>query len=86
MNYEIFGGTLWIDGKLKKLAVLFILFAFVGFIGEFLTGWLLRFLFGRFIWIYPDSVFGTTSIIVIPLWGVAGLIGYGIVKFVESRL
>lgn len=66
---------------LKKLLKIFASAGVVGFIGEGLTGWLIRLLTGKFFWIYHEyPLFKTTSLLVAPLWGISGLIFYVIMR------
>jgi len=73
---------------MKKLSLIitYAISCFAGASFEFLIGWTLKYASGRFIWIYPDSPLQTTSLIVIPLWGVAGLMFYQLGLTVNSRL
>ena len=71
---------------MKKLAVLilYVVSCGAGTLFECLWGWILRYATGQFIWIYQDSPLQTTSLIVIPLWGVAGLMFYGIGRAINK--
>lgn len=62
--------------QLKKMLKIFLTTCVVGTIGEGATGWLIRLVIGKFLWTYPDSILVTTSLYVIPLWGIAGLVCY----------
>jgi len=64
----------------KKLTKIFLISCLVGTVGEGVMGWLIRFAIGDFLWIYPNSPFITTSLYVIPLWGLAGLICYSVFR------
>lgn len=61
---------------MKKLLKAFLVSCAVGTIGEGVAGWIIRALTGHFLWIYPESPLTTTSLIVIPLWGIVGLMFY----------
>lgn len=60
------------------IVAFYVVSCFVGAFFEYLIGWALRFATGRFIWIYPESPLQTTSLLVLPLWGVAGLMLYAL--------
>lgn len=59
---------------LKELIVLYLVSCVIGFTGELTSGWIIKFATGNFLWLYPASPFVTTSLYVVPLWGLAGLI------------
>ena len=63
---------------------MFVISCVAGFIAEFLGGWGIYALIGRFLWIYPTSPFQTSSFYVVPLWGLAGLFFLRIWKFVKK--
>lgn len=62
--------------KIKNLIKTFLISCVAGIIGEGAIGWLIRLATGNFLWVYPESIFVTTSLYAIPLWGLAGLILY----------
>lgn len=65
------------------MEILFI--ALLANIGEFILGWLIRFITGDFLWVYPNSFLITTSIYAYPLW-IMGLITIReIIKIIKSR-
>jgi len=63
---------------------MFVLSCAVGFVSEFLAGWGIYGLIGKFLWLYPTSSLQTTSLLVVPLWGVAGLLFMFVWKFVKK--
>jgi len=64
---------------------MFVISCIVGFITEFLLGWGIYAFVGEFLWIYPASPFQTTSLYVVPVWGLAGLLFLRIWKFVKKH-
>jgi len=64
---------------------MFVLSCIVGFVVEFLGGWGFYALLGQFIWIYPASPLLTSSLVVVPLWGVIGLIFLYVWKYVKKH-
>jgi len=64
--------------KIRKLIKIYLSSCVAGFLGEGAMGWLIHFVTGDFLWVYPGSPFTTTSLYVMPLWGVSGLIYYSI--------
>lgn len=71
---------------LKKIALFFIFSAIIGFFSEFSIGWALFFIFRKFLWVYPASPLKTTSVLTLPLWGMAGLLFLGLWFFLEKKL
>jgi uncharacterized membrane protein len=68
----------------KKIFTLYLLSCLVGTLFEFTIGWIIRFVTGHFLWIYPISPLQTTAWQVIPLWGLGGLISYAITKKIDK--
>ena len=63
---------------------MFVLSCIAGFIAEFLLGWGIYSFIGTFLWVYPTSPLQTTSLYVIPLWGLAGTFFLRVWKFVKK--
>jgi len=63
---------------------MFVLSCAVGFASEFLVGWGIYVLTGKLLWLYPNSSLQTSSLLVVPLWGLAGLLFLRIWKFVKK--
>jgi uncharacterized membrane protein len=64
---------------------MFVLSSIVGFLVEFIGGWGIYALLGQFLWVYPTSPLKTSSLIVIPLWGIIGLIFLYVWKYVKKH-
>ena len=63
---------------------MFVLSCIVGFVCEFVVGWGIYAVIGKFLWFYPTSPLQTTSLLVIPVWGLAGLLFLRLWKFVKK--
>ena len=70
---------------MKSYNLVEILFvALIAHIGEFIMGWIIKFVTGEFLWIYPDSFLVTTSVYAYPLWVVLLIIIRQIAKSVMA--
>lgn len=63
------------NSKVNSILLFIILGAIIGFVGEFTVGFLWNQVFGKDLWIYPDSPFKYTSLESVPLW-IAGFFVY----------
>ena len=67
-----------------KIIQLFILSSVVGFSLEYVLGFSYHKIFNSRLWIYERfSVGGYTSFLTLPVWGVAGIVFWFLVKFVS---
>lgn len=72
--------------RFHRLLLFVVISGFVGLVFEFVLGWIIYFLAGNFMWVYPESNLITTSIYTIPFWMVAGFIFYAIGITLKRKL
>lgn len=66
-----------------KILIFFIMSCFVGFILEYILGLTYHKTLNKRLWVYDRfSIQGYTSLLTIPIWGIAGVAGWFLAKIV----
>ncbi|MFC1454816.1 hypothetical protein ACFLQI_01870 [Candidatus Undinarchaeota archaeon] len=59
--------------------------AVFGFIIEFTFGWAWKLVTGEFLYIYPNSFLVTSSLTIIPFWGLFGALVLGVRRYYNDK-
>ena len=59
--------------------------AVCGFVIEFIFGWAWKFVTGEFLYIYPNSFLVTSSLLIIPFWGLFGALMLGVRRYYNDK-